>query len=157
LIRLSIRGGAAPDNIGMETPTPQIRRSRDRPTTPRLLRELRTLEKMAAIHCRDRHATAGGLCPECTALMNYAAKRLAVCPFGEDKPVCAKCQVHCYGPVPREQVRTIMRYAGPRMMLRHPWRALGHVLDKRIRAPAKPTNVARLRGPAPRMHLPRGE
>ena len=95
-------------DISMEAPTPQGRRGRDRPTTPRLLRELRTLEAMAAIYCRDRHDTAFGLCPECTALMSYAAKRLAVCPFGEDKPVCAKCQVHCYGPVPREQVRTVM-------------------------------------------------
>ena len=111
----------------MESPIPQIRRGRDRPTTPRLLRELRTLEKMAAIYCRDRHGSPSGLCPECAALMTYAAKRLAVCPFGEDKPVCAKCKVHCYGPASREQVHTIMRCAGPRMMLQHPWLALGHV------------------------------
>ena len=83
---------------------------------------------MATIYCRDRHGSPSGLCPECAALMTYAAKRLAVCPFGEDKPVCAKCKVHCYGPAPREQVRTIMRCAGPRMMLQHPWLALGHVL-----------------------------
>ena len=127
----------------MESPIPQTRRGRDRPTTPRLLRELRTLEKMAAIYCRDRHGSPSGLCPECAALMTYAAKRLAVCPFGEDKPVCAKCKVHCYGPAPREQVRTIMRCAGPRMLLQHPWLALGHVFDKRFPAPAKPANPAR--------------
>lgn len=98
---------------------------------------------MAAIYCRDRHGSPSGLCPECAALMTYAAKRLAVCPFGEDKPVCAKCKVHCYGPAPREQVRTIMRCAGPRMLLQHPWLALGHVFDKRFPAPAKPANPAR--------------
>ena len=66
---------------------------------------------MTAIYCRDRH---GGepLCEACQALMTYAAKRLAVCPFGEDKPVCAKCQIHCYGPKPREDVRTIMQREG---------------------------------------------
>lgn len=120
-----------------ETLNVVARPGRDRPTTPRLLRELHTLEAMTAIYCRDHH---GGteLCGPCRELMTYAAKRLAVCPFGEAKPVCAKCQVHCYGPAPREEVRTIMRYAGPRMMLRHPWLALRHVLDKRYAAPAKP-------------------
>jgi hypothetical protein len=127
------------------------RAGRDRPSTPRLLRELRTLEAMTVLYCRDRHprgpddrASGDPLCNECRALMTYAAKRLAVCPFGEAKPVCAKCRIHCYGPAPREEVRTIMRYAGPRMMLRHPLLALGHVLDKRYPAPDKPR--ARPRG-----------
>jgi hypothetical protein len=38
--------------------------------------------------------------------------------------------VHCYKRRQREQARTIMRYSGPRMMRRHPWLALMHVLDK---------------------------
>lgn len=128
---------------------PAQRAGRDRPTTPRLLRELRTLEAMTAIYCRDHHGSgvaasapdagaAPALCASCRDLMNYAAKRLAVCPYGEDKPVCAKCKIHCYGPAPREEVRVIMRYAGPRMTLRHPWLALGHLLDKRYSAPDKP-------------------
>ena len=29
-----------------------------------------------------------------------------------------------------EQVREVMRYAGPRMPLRYPWLALLHLLDK---------------------------
>jgi hypothetical protein len=122
------------------TPLPPVlplRPGRDRPTNPRLLRELRTLEVMTEIYCRDQHGSETP-CERCRELLNYAAKRLAVCPFGEDKPVCAKCQIHCYGPAPREEVRTIMRCAGPRMMLRHPWLALGHLLDKRYPAPAKP-------------------
>lgn len=114
-----------------------VRPGRDRPTTRRLLRELRTLEAMTAIYCRDHHGGTAP-CERCSELLAYAAKRLAVCPYGENKPVCAKCQIHCYGPAPREDVRVIMRYAGPRMMLRHPWLALGHVLDKRYPAPAKP-------------------
>ena len=137
MIRLSSHAGGSLTIRAMETEI-EVRCGRDRPTTPRLLRELRTLEAMTAIFCRDRH---GGevLCESCEALMAYAAKRLAVCPFGEDKPVCAKCQIHCYGPRQREEVRTIMRYAGPRMTLRHPLLALGHVLDKRYPAPPKPS------------------
>jgi hypothetical protein len=114
------------------------RAGRDRPTTPRLLRELRTLEAMAALYCRDRHGHSDGLCPECAELMRYAAKRLAVCPYGEAKPVCARCQIHCYAPAPREQVRIVMRVAGPKMLLAHPLLALGHILDKRHAAPPKP-------------------
>jgi len=42
------------------------------------------------------------------------------CPFGPDKPTCAKCPIHCYKPQVRERVREVMRFAGPRMLLRHP-------------------------------------
>ena len=134
LIRLSMRSRRAGRQCGMSS---TLRPGRDRPSTPRLLRELRTLEVMTEIYCRDQHGRETP-CERCRELLNYAAKRLAVCPFGEDKPVCAKCQIHCYGPASREEVRIIMRYAGPRMMLRHPWLALGHLLDKRYPAPAKP-------------------
>jgi hypothetical protein len=114
------------------------RLGRDRPTSPRLLRELRTIEAMTAIYCRGHHGTATVPCDECRSLIEYAAKRLAVCPFGEEKPVCAKCQVHCYGPAMRERVRDVMRYAGLRMTFAHPWLAIVHVLDKRRPAPPKP-------------------
>jgi len=103
-----------------------------------LLRELRTIEVMTAIYCRGHHAAPAAPCAECRSLIDYAAKRLAVCPFGEEKPVCAKCQIHCYGPAMRERVREVMRYAGPRMTFSHPWLALFHVLDKRRVAPPKP-------------------
>lgn len=127
-----------------EAPAPRtipIRVSRDCPTTPRLMREQRTLEAMQAIWCRDQHGVqpdGAPLCPACSDLMAYAAKRLAVCPYGEEKPVCAKCRIHCYGPKQREEVREVMRYSGPKMVLRHPILALGHVLDKRYVAPPKP-------------------
>ena len=131
----------------MEAPQPPVRFGRDRPTEPRLLRELATIEAMTGIYCADHHGSSGP-CEECKALIAYAAKRLAVCPFGAEKPVCDKCQVHCYGPAMREKVRDIMRHAGPRMMWRHPWLALAHVLDKRYVAPPRPRATARR--PTPR-------
>ncbi len=109
--------------------------------TARLSRELKTIRAMLRIACRDRHGTAEGLCGECTALADYAAKRLALCPYGPDKPTCVNCRIHCYGPRQREQVRDTMRYAGPRMMLRHPILAIMHVVDGRRPAPPKPNEA----------------
>ena len=125
----------------MNAPERPIGLARDRPTTPRLLRELETIEAMTRIYCADHHG-APHPCAECQALMTYASKRLAVCTYGEDKPVCAKCQIHCYGKAMREKVREVMRYSGPRMILRHPWLALMHVVDKRHVAPPKPNAAA---------------
>jgi len=129
------------DTSGNPKAAKPVRPGRDRPTTPRLLRELETIEAMTRIYCADHHRTAQP-CADCRALMTYAAKRLAVCTFGEEKPVCAKCQVHCYGKAMREKVRVVMRYAGPRMIWRHPWLALMHVVDKRYAAPPRPSATA---------------
>ncbi len=50
------------------------------------------------------------------------------CLFGEDKPVCTVCPVHCYTRKYREKIKTIMRYSGPRMILHHPLMAIDHLL-----------------------------
>lgn len=117
---------------------------------PRMKREVNTLAAMLRIYCRDHHGPAApdahGLCAECGDLLAYARKRLAGCPFGIDKPTCATCQIHCYGPRQREAVRVVMRYAGPRMLLRHPVLALAHLLvDGRRPAPPKPRGAATTR------------
>lgn len=108
---------------------------------PRLARELRTLQVMTRLWCRGQHGSTGtALCAQCSAFMDYAARRLAACPYGEGKPTCANCQIHCYGPAQREQARVMMRYAGPRMLSRHPILAIRHLLDGTRPAPAKPRN-----------------
>ena len=97
----------------------------------RLRREQRTLVCMTQIYCRHHHGgQSGGLCPDCAGLMEYAERRLEKCPYGVDKPTCANCPIHCYKPAQREQVREIMRFAGPRMTWRHPLRSLTHLYDK---------------------------
>jgi hypothetical protein len=99
--------------------------------TPRLRREHLTMQRMVEIYCRDHHdSAAAGPCEACRQFLDYAERRLEKCPYGEGKPTCAKCPVHCYKRVQREQAREIMRYAGPRMTLRHPWLSLTHLLDK---------------------------
>ena len=97
-------------------------------------------------HCRqqgrtdktDAHHTTHGLCPECAALLDYALRRLDSCRFGNDKPSCRKCPVHCYRADMRERIRTVMRWAGPRMIFHHPLAATKHLLrELRSREPAK--------------------
>jgi hypothetical protein len=122
--------------------TPAVRRVNDAHRHPRLARELATLTAMFEIHCRDRHAGVGGLCDTCAGLLAYATRRLDRCVFGDAKPTCANCTVHCYAAAPREEVRVIMRYAGPRMMTRHPVLAVRHLLDGRRPAPALPSRPA---------------
>ena len=105
-----------------------------RPHT-RLQREARTIEAMIRIYCRAHHAGAARseghtLCTSCTDLLEYARRRLALCPYQETKPTCAKCPIHCYQTGRRDEIKAVMRYAGPRMMLRHPYLALRHLLDR---------------------------
>jgi hypothetical protein len=146
--RIQARGDVLDTRSHMNAAEEPLPPSRDRPTTPRLLRELETIEAMTRIYCADHHG-APHPCADCQALMTYASKRLAVCTYGEDKPVCAKCQIHCYGKAMREKVREVMRYSGPRMILRHPWLALMHVVDKRHVAPPKPNAGTRPAGSTP--------
>ena len=100
-----------------------------------LAREWQTIAAMIACYCRDHHTTLAALCPECQGLLDYAAVRLERCRFGSEKPVCVKCPVHCYQPARREQVKAVMRYAGPRMLWRHPILSLRHWLDGFRQAP----------------------
>jgi hypothetical protein len=93
---------------------------------------------MIAMYCVDHHGSSGGLCPRCEQLESYAEKRIRYCVYGPDKPVCSVCPLHCYRPGMREQIRQVMRYAGPRMLRRHPVAAVRHLLRKLRPAPPRP-------------------
>ncbi len=93
---------------------------------------------MIALHCAGVHGSNRALCPECEELENYAEKRLERCPYGETKPTCVNCPIHCYQQTMRERVRVVMMYAGPRMIWRHPYLALMHVVDGRRKASERP-------------------
>jgi hypothetical protein len=92
---------------------------------------------MIRSYCRHYHGTAD-LCGQCQSLLDYATVRLQRCRFGEAKPTCANCPIHCYQAQRREQVKVVMRYAGPRMLWQHPLLALAHLLDGYRKAPACP-------------------
>jgi predicted amidophosphoribosyltransferase len=95
----------------------------------RLDRERHTIRAMMEIYCRAHHQPEDELCPECRELLAYAMQRIDKCTFRTDKPTCAKCPIHCYKPIMREKVRRVMRYAGPRMMLFHPFLSILHSID----------------------------
>ncbi len=108
----------------------------------RIAREWKTVQAMIRIYCRNLHGGEQALCAGCEELRLYAEKRLERCPFAEEKPTCVMCPVHCYEATMRERVRQVMRYAGPRMLLRHPVLALLHLRDERLPLSEKAEKVA---------------
>ncbi len=84
---------------------------------------------MVTIYCRGHHGTAGEVCAECRDFLAYAYHRLDRCPFGLDKPTCGNCTVHCYKPTMKAKAQSIMGYAGPRMLYKHPILGLLHWLN----------------------------
>ena len=103
--------------------------SMDRECT-RFKREFATIEAMTRIYCRAFHTSEPHPCAACEEFLDYAHTRIDRCVFGEDKPACADCPVHCYKPERREHARTVMRYAGPKMPMRHPLLTVLHFWDK---------------------------
>lgn len=93
--------------------------------------EKQVAAQMIAVYCRKRHRPAGGnLCDDCRRLTEYAFRRIDRCPKGEHKTSCRKCEIHCYDAASRQQIREVMRYVGPRMILIHPLSAIRHLLSE---------------------------
>ncbi|HNX72819.1 MAG TPA: nitrous oxide-stimulated promoter family protein [Spirochaetales bacterium] len=87
---------------------------------------------MIQLYCHGHHGTRGDeLCSSCRQLFEYASARTKACKFGEDKPVCVKCPIHCYKPGMRKSIREVMRWSGPRMLWSHPYLALRHLVDSK--------------------------
>jgi hypothetical protein len=96
----------------------------------RIEREKKTVNKMIALYCKAYHNTEVSLCDDCKGLVDYSNMRLDKCRFGEMKPVCAKCPVHCYKPDMRVKIIKIMKFSGPRMIFHKPGLAILHITDK---------------------------
>ncbi len=115
------------------------------PVPPAIAREKKTVEAMVRLYCAEhRHeGREDGICPACRDLLSYSHQRLDRCPYGELKPTCKECPIHCYQPARREEMRVVMREAGPRMLVRHPILAVVHLWKDHFRkAPRKPTKRA---------------
>lgn len=85
---------------------------------------------MVRLYCKARHREKNP-CQDCRELIGYAWKRLDSCRYGDLKPTCEKCPVHCYKPVMRDRVKKVMSYAGPRMLIYHPLDAIRHAAKSR--------------------------
>ena len=108
----------------------------------RIERERKTVILMIQMYCSRFHAAVLPPCPECDQLTRYAAQRIDRCVYRGQKPVCAKCDIHCYKPKMRESIRGVMRYSGPRMLLHHPVLGITHFFD-RFRKPPPARNGSR--------------
>ena len=95
----------------------------------RIDREKICVEKMIMIYCKAKHRKGKVICEDCQALLDYACKRLDRCKFGEHKPVCLHCPIHCYTLNMRNKIKDVMQFSGPRMIYKHPILAVLHLLD----------------------------
>ncbi len=100
-------------------------------------RESVIVQTMIKMYCMSHHGSIDSLCSACNALSVYAEKRLLSCMYGEAKPVCKECPVHCYSPPMRDYMRKVMRWAGPRMIVRNPFFAVMHMIDNFMSANPK--------------------
>lgn len=91
------------------------------------------ITQMIAIYCKGQHHALKDkrLCENCQRLVEYVIKKSDCCPFMAEKTFCSNCKVHCYAPEQREQIRAVMRYAAPRMMLHRPIMAMYHLYCSR--------------------------
>lgn len=116
---------------------------------PRVAHDIRVVGDLTQIYCRGRHRDRATtplaspaaelgvyrralmLCEECAEHLAYAEERRARCPK-DPKPFCSHCDTHCYRPDEAAWERQMMRYAGPRSMVRgHFIDGVKHLIEKR--------------------------
>ncbi|MDF1537606.1 MAG: nitrous oxide-stimulated promoter family protein [Candidatus Thorarchaeota archaeon] len=98
----------------------------------KIAKEKNVVSKMIGLYCEKKHGSQQGiLCQECANLREYSHHRLDHCRYGEDKPTCRKCETHCYKPEMRGRIRAVMRFSGPRLVLRAPADWIRHQLHER--------------------------
>ena len=91
--------------------------------------EIGTITRMVRRYCRSVHETGGRFFHTKRPLPEHVKKRRGICPHGDNKPFCSNCPIHCHKPEMRQQMRAVMRYAGPRMLLTHPILVLRHMTE----------------------------
>ena len=93
-------------------------------------RDIRVLADFLSVFCQEKHRDETKntfaskeerlhrllnhnllLCQDCQKLLNHGIAKLLLCPY-DPKPMCKKCQTHCYAPGYRERIREVMRFSG---------------------------------------------
>ena len=91
--------------------------------------EKRVVSHMIKLYCKHK-LKCDAMPTEYKNLEMYAHKRLDGCKYGDKKPACKRCPIHCYRPDMRQKIRDVMRWAGPRMMIYDPIAAIKHLFNK---------------------------
>ena len=111
--------------------------------TPLIIkRDIKMVEYMVEIYCKNIHDTKDPLCVECEEFLEYAKDRLQRCPYQEGKTACSKCGLVCYDSENKEKGTKIFTYSGPRMLYKNPKLAFHHMCDA-LKEPKK-TKILRL-------------
>lgn len=106
--------------------------SKTKEAKSKIRKEKTTVEKMIRLYCEKKHNSSENLlCTECQSLLQYSNQRLDNCQFGEDKPTCRKCPVHCFRPSMRDEIRNVMRFSGPRIVFHAPADWIRHKIHDR--------------------------
>lgn len=92
----------------------------------RIDREFKTAHAMIRLYCKIHHQSGKILCPQCERLQDYVYERIKNCRYLPDRPACSNCKTHCFSKDMREEIRKVMRYAGPRMLWKHPVLTIRH-------------------------------
>lgn len=81
------------------------------------------MEAIGSIYCCGNHdAAARGndiMCPECREAIEGTLQCAEACPHGHEGN-CQDCDTHCQRGEAQQNIKRIMRYAAPRMAIRHP-------------------------------------
>ncbi len=80
------------------------------------------LTTMVELYCRKNHS--GKLCKQCQELLEYSFMRIESCPLLKKVIFCSSCEVHCFKESKSREIKKVMRFSGPRMILYHPLLAL---------------------------------
>lgn len=91
-------------------------------------KDKKTLYFMIDLYCQKKHKSTVEACDECADIYQYASKKLDLCKFGDDKPNCKKCTIHCYNKATRSRIREIMRFSGPRIIFHRPYQYIRYAL-----------------------------
>jgi hypothetical protein len=92
--------------------------------------EKNIVKMMILYYCKKKHFSKNDLCCDCEKLIEYSWLKLDKCPYGENKPACSKCEIHCYSAPMRKKIKDIMRYSGPRTIYIYPAVSIKHFISK---------------------------
>ena len=92
-------------------------------------KEKENIRKTFGVYCNANHGTTDNkLCPKCTALLTTVMLKIQRCPYGIAKPICDACETSCFGEVPTNEFRAVMKAGQKKMLLSHPLMAVKHKL-----------------------------
>ena len=88
-----------------------------------------TIKQMVALYCHHKLKMSKPD-EQYQILIDYCCQRLDKCKWGEKKMACKNCFVYCYKLEMLENLRNVMIWVGPRMLLYNPIAAIKHLLGK---------------------------